>query len=106
MYASFQDIVDPPLKSITDIHCVYVGQILTIVVLCLAKLISILILAGLTPTKRMLLAFSIVAVFVMLWGFFAMSALCFRCRVPQPWFIPRGRCIDRVILFAYALIYD
>ena len=75
MYASFQDIVDPPIENITFIHCIYVGQILTIVVLCLAKLILILIFAGLMPAKLMLLTFSIVAVFVMIWGLAAMSGL-------------------------------
>ena len=54
----------------------------------------------------MLLAFSIVAVFVILWSLAAILALCFQCRVPQPWFVLGERCIDWVIFSTYALTYD
>ena len=76
--------------------CAYIGQILSVVALCLAKLSLIQVLVGLTPVKRMLVVFNTVAVFIVLWGVAAILTLALQCKLSRPWITLGERCVDRV----------
>jgi hypothetical protein len=68
---------------------------LSILVLGLAKLSLIFVLSALTPVKRMLWTFRIVAIFIAIWVVSSVLATSFQCKLPEPWKPDSGRCIDQ-----------
>ena len=74
----------------------YGTQILSIIVLYSAKLSLILVLARLSLSVRMLWLSRTVSIFVTAWSFAAILALAFQCKVPDPWTVTAGRCLNRV----------
>ena len=82
--------------ELTRLQFNYTSQILTIIIVCLAKLSMTMLITAITPSRAIFNACRLSNVVVVAWAGASIIALAFQCRVPRPWDFTPGRCINQV----------
>ncbi|MCJ1464414.1 hypothetical protein MMC07_003027 [Pseudocyphellaria aurata] len=77
----------------------YVGQILVIVAISLAKISLSLLITTITPSQSILVACRILNAVVVAWGCASIIALALQCDVPHPYDFTPGRCLNQMALY-------